>query len=263
MSLGRSSTAVISEEEADRLAESEFRDEARDICATMEITLQAARSGGQTPEAALVNFRREISNLRMRARSCHMPALNVLCHRLDDYAGTLKAVTPELANDLQAYLDRIHKLLDGEAIGTEQVPEVIRALPQKKTFDVSEVTVTEVELLLVMPQRSAARIVERELQACGYRVSVVLDAFEAIELAVRTKPDMIITGVMLGELSGVDLACAIAAMPTTKKIPIAVLTSLNPDSSELDLLPPRTGLIRRGPMFADDLAHVLQRFNIT
>src|SRR3546814_13927980 len=107
-----------------------------------------------------------------------------------------------------------------------------------------------------MPQRSAARVVERELAACGYRVSTVLDPFEALELILDTRPDLVLTAMVMPRLTGVDLACALSAMPATRDIPIAVLTSLEPNHPDLSALPMGAGLIRRGPRFGDDLAPV-------
>src|SRR3546814_19867409 len=112
-----------------------------------------------------------------------------------------------------------------------------------------------------MPQRSAARVVERELAACGYRVSTVLDPFEALELILDTRPDLVLTAMVMPRLTGVDLACALSAMPATRDIPTAVLTSLEPNHPDLSALPLGAGLIRRGPRFGDDLAPVLARFS--
>ena len=52
-------------------------------------------------------------------------------------------------------------------------------------------------------------------------------------------------------------------MPSTRSIPVALLTSLDPDHEDLKPLPINTGLIRRGAHFGDDLANVLERFGIT
>jgi CheY-like chemotaxis protein len=106
-------------------------------------------------------------------------------------------------------------------------------------------------------------VVGRELAACGYRVATVLNPIEALELILETKPDLVITAQVMPRMSGVDLACALAAMPATKAIPVALLTSLDPDHADLRALPMNVGLIRRGAHFGDDLADVLQRFNIT
>ena len=95
------------------------------------------------------------------------------------------------------------------------------------------------------------------------RVATVLNPIEALELILETKPDLVITAQVLPRMSGVDLACALAAMPATKGIPVALLTSLDPDHPDLRALPMNVGLIRRGKQFGDDLADVLQRFHIT
>jgi len=105
--------------------------------------------------------------------------------------------------------------------------------------------------------------VGRELAACGYRIATVQNPIEALELILETRPDIVITAQVMPRMSGVDLACALAAMPATKSIPVALLTSLDPDHPELKPLPMNVGLIRRGAHFGDDLADVLQRFNIT
>jgi len=108
-----------------------------------------------------------------------------------------------------------------------------------------------------------SRIVERELAACGYRTSTIRDGFAAMETVVRTRPDMVIASVELGLLSGVDLGCALGAMPVTESIPFALFTSYEWGNPKLKGLPPRASLIRKGPQFGDDLAETLSRFNIT
>src|SRR3546814_7721276 len=88
------------------------------------------------------------------------------------------------------------------------------------------------DVTLVLPQRSAAKVVGRELAACGYRVPTVLNPIEALELILETRPDLVITAQVLPRMSGVDLACALAAMPATKPIPDAPLTRLAPHHTD-------------------------------
>ena len=58
-------------------------------------------------------------------------------------------------------------------------------------------------------------------------------------------------------LSGIDLATALATMPDTRNTPVAVLTSLDDDSTDLNLLPKSVPVIHRGDRFGDDLAKAL------
>jgi hypothetical protein len=222
---------LLSEEELDQQAEQELLDEARDVIEGLELRLQELRTGSLDAEEAARLLKQDISNLRLKCRSVAVPGLGALTHRLDDYLSNLSTIELQHIGDLQTFGDRIGRLLDGEEVGEAEIAAVVRDLPANTGFDVGEVTITDVEATLIVPQRSAARVVARELAACGYRVSTVLDPIDA--------------------------------MPATKTIPVALLTSLEPGHPDLAPLPMNTGLIRRGPRFGDDLADVLQRFGIT
>jgi CheY-like chemotaxis protein len=247
---------LLSEEELDQQAEQELLDEARDVIEGLELRLQELRTGSLDAEEAARLLKQDISNLRLKCRSVAVPGLGALTHRLDDYLSNLSTIELQHIGDLQTFGDRIGRLLDGEEVGEAEIAAVVRDLPANTGFDVGEVTITDVEATLIVPQRSAARVVARELAACGYRVSTVLDPIEALELILETRPDFVITSMVMPRMSG-------DAMPATKTIPVALLTSLEPGHPDLAPLPMNTGLIRRGPRFGDDLADVLQRFGIT
>lgn len=254
---------LLSEEEIDRIAEDEVLGEARDVLAGLDIRLQQVRTGDLDRADAARTLLQDASNLHLKARSVSLTGLAPLTHRLEDYLSALKTLEDKHIDDLQTIADRIAAVLDGEDVAVEAVAEVMRSMPHKPVFDVDDITFSEVEVMLVMPQRSAAKIVARELAACGYRVSTVLDPMDALALAVSLKPDLVITGMVMPRLSGVDLACALTAMPATRKIPVALLTSLERGHADLADLPMSCGLIRRGNQFGDDLAMVLDRFGIT
>ncbi len=254
---------VLSEEELGAQYEQEALDEARDVVSSLEVRMQQIRSGTLAPAEAALLLAQDASNLRLKVKAVNLAGLTPLSLRLDEFLGKAKEVKAEHLPDLQRFSDKISSILDGEEIPSEEIATVIRNLPHKSTFDVAEVSVTVTEVTLIMPQRTAAKVVERELAACGYRVTTVLDPVEAFQIVVETKPDLVITAAMMPRLSGIDIACAMAAMPITKNIPVAVLTSLELNHPDLKALPISVGLIRRGPQFGTDLADTLQRFQIT
>ena len=256
-------TLQLSEAEIDQQATEDVLADARDLLAEMEIRLQQIRTGSEDQSDAATAFLQHAANLRLKARTVDVPGLGPLTHRLEDYLAGLSAIEDRHINDLQTFADKIADVLDGEPVSRDEVAAVVRELPKKAVFELGDIVIAEVDVTLVMPQRSAARIVQRELAACGYLVHTILDPFEALELIVETKPDFVITSMVMAKLSGVDLACALAAMPTTRRIPVALLTSMSLDDPSFAALPPNVGIIRRGPHFGDDLAHVLERFNIT
>ncbi len=254
---------ILSEAEIEAQYENEARDEARDVVDGLEVRMQQIRMGTLDSKKAAALLIQDASNLRLKAKAVNLPGLTPLSHRLDEYLSQAKEITVKNLDDLQRFSDRISSILDGDPLPTEEIAAVIRDLPHKSTFDVTEITVTDTEVTLVLPQKTAARVVERELAACGYRVSTVLDPIEAFQIILETKPDLVITTAVMQRLSGIDLACALAAMPATKGIPVAVLTSLEANHPDLKALPMNVGLIRRGDNFGADLADTLQRFSIT
>ncbi|CCG41007.1 response regulator [Magnetospirillum molischianum] len=243
----------------------EFLDELRDTASQLQVLLGNLRSRSVPLSEGLATLKREASNLRSHAHGLNLPMIKLVTHRLDEYVGELKDLTGSEIDEIQVFIDRIEKLADGEAVEETDAPAVVRALPAKRSADIDfgKIEKKNVEILLVLPEKAMARIVERELANCGYRTSVVRDAFAAIETVVRTRPDMVLAAMELGLLTGTDLGCALAAMPATERIPYAVLTSYEWGSPKLKGLPPRAALVRKGAQFSDDLAETLARFDIT
>lgn len=254
---------LLSEEEVDSLAEREVLEETRDVIAGFDLALQQARGGGDKA-AILAKIRQDAFSLRTKVQAVSINGLAPLTQRLDEYVENTPALEDNAIADIQTYVDRIGALLDGEeVVAAEEVARVVREMPHMPVFNVDDVKITEVEAMVLMPQRSAARAIQRELAACGYRTSVVTNPLEAIGLIIETQPDFVISAMVMPRISGADLCCALSAMPATKHIPVAVLTSLDLDHPDLAQLPMTVGRIRRGPLFGDDLADVLQRFKIT
>ena len=243
----------------------EFLDELRDTASQLQVLLGNLRSKSVPMADGLATLKRESSNLRSHAHGLNLPLIKLVTHRLDEYVGELKAVTEAEIDEIQVFIDKIEKLADGETVSDADTPAVVRALPAKRTADIDfgKIEKKNVEILLVLPEKAMARIVERELAACGYRTSTIRDGFAAIETVVRTRPDMVLASMELGLLSGIDLGCALAGMPITQQIPFALFTSYEWGSPKLRGMPPRAALIRKGPQFGDDLAETLARFEIT
>jgi PleD family two-component response regulator len=243
----------------------EFIDEARDITNEIDVMLGNVRSDLVPQAEAIQAMRRHFHNLRIGARSVGLTAADVILHQMADYVEGVDQIGDRELDGLQAFTDLLRLTLDTEQDESPapSLREVVRQLPTVRTFDVNDIKLLDIVILLVSPQRSAGRIVERELMACGYRVVNVSKSFEALEMAVRLKPDLVIASAMLDEISGIDLACAILNMPSTQDIPFALLTSFGWGDPSLEGLPTRAAIIRKGSHFGDDLAEALSRFSIT
>ena len=251
-------------EQMDQQIEAEFAEEVRDILSSIEVLLGNMRSHSVSAAEGLARIRREMLNVEIRGSSVDQPLVTIVAHRLGEYLSDHKELTDHDLDDVQAFIDQIRHALEGR-IEASASAKVVRDLPARKmaTFNPADVKVTNVEVLLVIPDKAMSRIVERELAACGYRTSNVHSPFQALETAVRIKPDLVIVSGVLEDLSGVDLAAAFSAMPSTRTLPVAQLSSFPWGHPSLQDLPPRVPLIRKGPSFGDDLAEALARLNIT
>ncbi|MTJ83592.1 MAG: response regulator [Telmatospirillum sp.] len=245
--------------------ESEFIDETRDVLAGLEVMLGNFESGLVDGTKALGTLVRSFRSLEARSQSLDKAQMGVVAHRAGEYLSDLDTLSRDRVPDIQVFIDVLRKLLD-RGSSSEHPSELVRQLPSRRfgDFDVAEaVKSLNIEMMLVIPDRATSHYVTRELAACGYRVSNSGQFFRALELAVRTKPDMIITAAVLDEASGIDLIRALAAISATSHTPVALLTSYAAGHPSLADLPEHAAVIRKGTSFGEDLATALARFKIT
>jgi len=250
--------------ENERRVIAEFFEELRDTASSLHVLLGNLRSKAVPPDEALAEIRRSAHNMGSEAQTVGVPLIKLITHRLSEYVADLKTLDKAGIDEIEAFVVKIEAIANGEPVGEADVPSVIRSLPAKRTADIDfgNIEKKDVEILLVLPEKAMAHIVQRELANCGYRTSTVRDAFQAIETVVRTRPDMVIGAMELGVVSGIDLACALAAMPVTESVPYALLTSYELGHAKLKGLPSRAAIIRKSNMFGVDIAETLIRFGV-
>jgi len=255
-----------SAEDVDRQLEAEFKQDVEDTLSELDILLGNLRSNTEPADSGLTLLRNHAHNLLVQGRGLNIPSVDLLGHRLGEYLGEVSDLSPNNLDDTQTFIDKLHGVLEGDAAVADDTPALIRELPAKPVADVDfgDITPTDIEVLLIVPERFMGRIVEKELAACGYRISNARTSFDGFKMALQTRPDMVIASMELtGEMTGIDLACAFAAMPQTHAMPFALLTSYDWGNNALDRLPPRAALLRKGKEFGGDLAEALARFRIT
>jgi CheY-like chemotaxis protein len=83
------------------------------------------------------------------------------------------------------------------------------------------------KVMLVEDDNNLREIYEARLQAEGYEIVPAQDGEEALALAVKEKPDLIIADVMMPKISGFDMVDILRTTPETKDTKIIVMTALN------------------------------------
>jgi DNA-binding response OmpR family regulator len=86
------------------------------------------------------------------------------------------------------------------------------------------------KILIAEDERDIRDLVSFTLQFAGYQVIAAADGQEAVELAIREKPDMILMDVRMPRLSGYEACKRIKAEPDLVDVPVVFLSAKGQDS---------------------------------
>lgn len=81
--------------------------------------------------------------------------------------------------------------------------------------------------MLVEDDNNLREIYEARLLAEGYEIVAAKDGEEALALAVKEKPDLIISDVMMPKISGFDMLDILRSTPETKNTKVIMMTALS------------------------------------
>ena len=83
--------------------------------------------------------------------------------------------------------------------------------------------------MVVEDDAALREIYSIRITADGYDVVSAGDGEEALAMAVREKPDLILSDVMMPKISGFDMLDILRATPETAKIKVIMMTALSSD----------------------------------
>ena len=85
------------------------------------------------------------------------------------------------------------------------------------------------KIMVVEDDASLREIYSIRITAEGYNVVSAGDGEEALAMAVREKPDLILSDVMMPKISGFDMLDILRATPETANIKVVMMTALSSD----------------------------------
>ncbi|MHC5615081.1 MAG: response regulator [Nostoc sp.] len=88
-------------------------------------------------------------------------------------------------------------------------------------------------IMIVEDSPSELELMSYYLKESGYKVIKISGAKEALEKAVLEKPDVIVTDVVMPEMSGFELCRSLRRNPITAKVPIVICSSKNQEIDHL------------------------------
>src|SRR5688572_18226767 len=83
------------------------------------------------------------------------------------------------------------------------------------------------KIMLVEDDNNLREIYEARLLAEGYEIVSAKDGEEALALAVKERPDLIISDVMMPKISGFDMLDILRSTPETKDTKVIMMTALS------------------------------------
>lgn len=85
------------------------------------------------------------------------------------------------------------------------------------------------KVMVVEDDASLREIYSIRITAEGYEVVSASDGEEALAVAVREKPDLILSDVMMPKISGFDMLDILRSTPETANIKVVMMTALSSD----------------------------------
>lgn len=232
----------------------EFRIDTQDCLGRLETRLHGVRRNAVAASAAMSELCREIHTMKGSGGSFGFPTVTVIAHRLENYVSGIPGLDDAAIGDILVYLDRMRDILEQGDDEETRTAALVRSLPALSTGGMPEMDGTDLEVLLVPSTPIIGRAVEGEFRLHGCRVTTLDKPIAAFEMAIRTRPDIVIASAVSKDVSGVDLAVAFHAMKATRNITFALLTSFPRSHPELREVPEDMVLIRHDQDLTGEIA---------
>ncbi len=108
----------------------------------------------------------------------------------------------------------------------------VQGTPSKREITLPENNSTRI--LIADDEADIRLVLKKRLENAGYEVLVAVNGSEAVELAAREKPDLVIMDVMMPEMDGFEATKMLRSRLETAVIPVLMLTAKKDKKSELE-----------------------------
>jgi DNA-binding response OmpR family regulator len=89
-------------------------------------------------------------------------------------------------------------------------------------------------ILLADDSQLVLKVMANILESENYRVLTAADGQQALEVACRERPDLIITDLMMPRMNGIELVRQLKSQLATRYIPVIMLTARQEVDSEVE-----------------------------
>src|SRR5260221_6439417 len=151
----------------------EFQDEPTQRVPIMARLLAQIEEDGPA-DATFSAFRRQGHNLKGTAASFGYPVVSLIAHRLETYLNDMRQWDQTAAKELYLFVDRMSEMLDRAVQpNDDEIDHIVRGLPAQainRPLPQIDLQQKVVEIMLVTPTRTIAKLLSQQIIACGFRV---------------------------------------------------------------------------------------------
>ncbi|MFH1878570.1 MAG: ATPase, T2SS/T4P/T4SS family [Candidatus Omnitrophota bacterium] len=115
----------------------------------------------------------------------------------------------------------------------EEVAKVAEVLEVEQALERPHMERETKKILIADDEEDILKVIEKNLTSVGYRVVKARDGKELVELAIKEKPDMIVSDVTMPKMNGFEAVRALRKRLDTAVIPVMLLTARDDMESEL------------------------------
>ncbi len=232
----------------------DFIETAEDRLKDAAAALVALDSGEGRARDHMMTVKRSIHGVKGLGGTFGFPGVSTICHAIEDYIETSRDIGRDEVRDIQMFIDRIEAILErGEDMPANVVADMIHDLPLRRNASKVSALSGATRVLLLMPKGIQRKIVGGELSSFGFDVIIADEPIEAIDLALAHRPDIIVTGMQVGRLTGLELAHVFSKLEATFHALVLLVISTDLPAAKTRDLPPNVKILKKGVTFSRNL----------
>lgn len=115
------------------------------------------------------------------------------------------------------------------------------------------------KILIVDDDMTLRELYEERVKAEGYTILSASDGEEAIDKALKEKPDLILLDIMMPKINGIDVMKMLREKEETKSIPIIILTALVQEIDKVkDMMKPYDAYLIKSEIMPKDVVEKIK-----
>ncbi|NVK18305.1 MAG: Hpt domain-containing protein [Methylocystaceae bacterium] len=189
-----------------------------------EILAELKASDGN--KASLIDeFRREIHSLKGMGGTFQMPLVTQICHVFEAFLEGEDEFDLSLIEKSQLYVDRIADLIESDQADDETTLNYwLSGLPDKRQDDSSpQEEPVKQSALIICDDEAIANGLKDVFEESGFTCIAVKSPFRGYELAIKSKPTVIIASQVFTDMDGAELLRSLGAVRSLSHAQLAMV----------------------------------------